>query len=89
MPVLANKRGLTPMHVGKLPEQLAVLVNTSARCEELAVQGSLEGDPRKIFHACLYDPLTSAMCSMQEIQDMVDKMFDAQRDWLPQFKCKT
>ena len=86
VPVLANKRGLTAMHVGALPDQLAVLVNTSARCEELAVQGSLEGDPQKIFHACLYDPLTSAVCSMQEIRDMVDKMFEAQKDWLPQFK---
>ena len=86
VPVLANKRGLTPMHVGKLPDQLAVLINTSARCEELAVQGSLEGDATKIFHACLYDPLTSAVCSMQEIKDMVGEMFAAQKDWLPQFK---
>ena len=86
VPVLANKRGLSPMHVGKLPEQLAVLINTNAYCEELAVQGSLEGDPRKIFHACLYDPLTAAVCSMQEIQEMVDKMFEAQKEWLPQFK---
>ena len=43
VPVLASKRGLNPMHVGKLPDQLAVLVNTSARCEELAVAGALEG----------------------------------------------
>ena len=86
VPVLANKRGLTPMHVGKLPDQLAVLVNTSARCEELAVQGSIEGDPQKIFHACLFDPLTSAVCSMQEIKDMVGKMFEAQKEWLPQFR---
>ena len=86
VPVFANKRGLSPIHVGNLPEQLAVLVNTNARCEELAVQGSLEGDPRKIFHACLYDPLTAAVCSMQEIQEMVNKMFEAQKDWLPQFK---
>ncbi|MCL2057883.1 MAG: alpha-galactosidase [Oscillospiraceae bacterium] len=86
VPVLANKRGLSPMHVGKLPQQLSTLIGTNANCEELAVQGSLEGDPRKIFHACLYDPLTAAICSMQEIQDMVTKMFEAQKDWLVQFK---
>ncbi|MFV0399022.1 MAG: alpha-galactosidase [Oscillospiraceae bacterium] len=86
VPVFANRAGFHPVHVGPMPEPLAVLVNTSARCEELAVEGSLEGDPRKIFHACLFDPLTSAVCSMQEIKDMVDKMFDSQREWLPQFK---
>jgi alpha-galactosidase len=86
VPVFANKAGLAPMHVGPLPAELAVLVNTSARCEELAVEGCLEGDPRKIFHACLYDPLTSAVCSMAEIQEMVTKLFEAEKQWLPQFK---
>src|SRR5690554_5771751 len=33
VPVLASKRGLSPMHVGPLPEHLAVMNNTSARCE--------------------------------------------------------
>jgi alpha-galactosidase len=86
VPVMANKRGFNPIHVGALPDQLAVLVNTSARCEELAVQGFLEEDPRKIFHACLYDPLTAAVCSMEEIQEMVNKMFKAEKKWMPQFK---
>jgi alpha-galactosidase len=85
VPVFADKAGFHPVHVGPLPSQLAVLINTSARCEELAVEGCLEGDPRKIFHACLYDPLTSAVCSMQEIKDMVNKMFKAEKEWLPQF----
>ncbi|MDR2536963.1 MAG: alpha-galactosidase [Treponema sp.] len=86
VPVFANKSGFAPIHVGPLPPELAVLVNTSARCEELAVEGCLEGDPRKIFHACLYNPLTSAVCSMAEIQEMVTKLFEAEKQWLPQFK---
>ena len=86
VPVLASPRGLDPMHVGALPEQLAILNNISARCEELTVQGSLEGDPRKIFHAILYDPLTSAVLSMEEIKKMVDQMFAQNKDYLPQFK---
>jgi alpha-galactosidase len=86
VPVLASKRGLDPLHVGPLPEQLAILNNTSARCEELAVAGAIEGDPRKIFHAVCYDPLTSAVLSLAEIQRMVTEMFEANREWLPQFK---
>ncbi len=86
VPVLAEKGGLSPIHVGPLPDHLAIINNTSARCEELAVQGAIEGDPRKIFHAILMDPLTSAVLSMQEIRDMTDRMFEKNRDFLPQFK---
>ena len=86
VPIIACREGLRPIHVGPLPPQLAVLVNTSAQIEELAVQGHLEGDKRKIFQAVLYDPLTAAVCSMQEIKDMVEEMFEKNRDYLPQFK---
>ncbi|NLV92768.1 MAG: alpha-galactosidase [Firmicutes bacterium] len=86
VPVLASKRGLDPIRVGPLPEHLAILNNVNAMCEELAVEGSLTGDKRKIFHAICMDPLTSAVLSLQEIQDMVDEMFEANREWLPQFK---
>ncbi|MFC5647942.1 alpha-galactosidase [Paenibacillus solisilvae] len=86
VPVLASSKGLSPIHVGKLPDHLAVLVNTSARCEELAVEGALTGDRRKIFHAVAFDPLTSAVLSLDEIKKMVDEMFEANRGWLPQFE---
>ncbi|QHW31407.1 alpha-galactosidase [Paenibacillus rhizovicinus] len=86
VPVLASRSGLSPIHVGKLPDHLAILVNTSARCEELAVEGALTGDKRKIFQAIAFDPLTSAVLSLQEIQEMVDELFEANRGWLPQFE---
>lgn len=86
VPVIASKRGLDPLHVGALPNHLAVLNNTSARCEELAVEGAITGDKRKIFHAICFDPLTSAVLSLEEIKTMVDEMFEANKAWLPQFK---
>jgi alpha-galactosidase len=86
VPVLASKGGLKSMHVGALPPQLAILNNINAQCEELAVEGMLEGDREKIFHACLYDPLTSALLSMAEIKEMVDKMFAAESVWLGAFQ---
>lgn len=82
VPVLASRNRLRPFHVGPLPEQLAVMINTSARCEELAVAGLREGDRRKVFHAILFDPLTSAVLGMQEIKDMVDEMFEANKEYL-------
>ena len=86
VPILASKKGLSALHVCPLPDHLAILNNTSSRCEELAVEGALEGDPRKVFHAVLFDPLTSSVLSMQETKNMVDEMFEKNKDWLPQFK---
>jgi alpha-galactosidase len=86
VPVLASRRGFDPIAVGPLPPQCAILNGINAQCEELAVQGAVEGDPRKVFHAVLFDPLTSAVLSLAETKQMVDEMFQANRDWLPQFK---
>jgi len=85
VPILASRRGFAPVHVGVLPPQLAVLNSVSAQCEELAVEGAIAGDPTMIFHAICYDPLTSSVLSLSEIQSMVNEMFDATKDWLPYF----
>lgn len=85
VPVTVNKEGFTVHPVGMIPEQLAVMTNTSARSEELAVKGCISGDKRAIFHAILFDPLTASVLSMDEIQSMVDEMFEANKQYLPQF----
>jgi len=86
VPVLASKRGLNAMQVGELPAQLAVLNNVSARCEELAVEGALKGDAKMVYHSIAFDPLTSAVLSLSEIRDMVNEMFQANKEYLPHFK---
>ena len=85
VPVLASAHGLEPIKTGKLPDQLAALIHTSAITEELAVAGSFEGDPRKIYQAITFDPLTSAVLGIQEIKEMTQKMFEQNKDYLPQF----
>jgi len=89
VPVMASRRGLSPLHVGALPDHLAIINNVSARIEELAVRASFEGDPRMVFHAICMDPLTSAVLSLAEIRAMTDEMFAANREWLPQFRHKS
>lgn len=86
VPVVASRDSLEAVAVGKLPEHLAVLVNTTARCEELAVQAALEGDARKVFWACAYDPLTSAVLTLDEIQEMVTEMLEINKEYLPWYK---
>ena len=85
VPVLASPRGLEPIAVGKLPAQCALLAGTSAQIEEMVVEASETGNKELVYQAICYDPLTSAVCSLREIRDMVDEMFEANKDWLPQF----
>lgn len=88
VPIFASKRGLDPIHVGALPPQLALLNNISARCEEMIVEACVTGNKDLVYQACYFDPLTSAVLSLAEIKTMVDEMFEANKDWLPQFKGK-
>jgi alpha-galactosidase len=52
----------------------------------MAVEATLTGDPRLVFQACAYDPLPAALLSLTEIKQMVNEMFQQNRDHLPQFK---
>jgi alpha-galactosidase len=86
VPVWASHKGLNPVYVGALPPQCAALTNLSSSIEEMAVDAALTGNPRKVFQAILYDPLTAAVLSMAEIKQMVNEMLEQNRPYLPQFK---
>jgi len=86
VPVLANRRGLNPMHVGALPPQLAIMNNLSIGIEEMTVEAAITGDPEMVFQAICYDPLTSAVCSLDEIRRMVKAMLRKNQAHLPQFE---
>jgi len=86
VPVFVDKDGLHPVHVGALPPQCAMLTNLSSQIEELAVDGAISGDPRKVYQAILNDPLTAAVLAPNEIRDMVNQMFAQNKDYLHQFK---
>lgn len=85
VPTVASKNGIQAIRVGKLPDQLATLIHTSARCEEMAVKGCISGDREMIYHAVLFDPLTTTKLDMAQTRAMVEEMFEVNKDLLPQF----
>ncbi len=85
VPVWASRHGLQPLRVGALPPQCAVLTNLSAQIEEMAVEAALTGNRRLVYQAIANDPLTAAVLSLREIQQMVDELFERNCDYLPQF----
>ena len=86
VPVVANRRGFNSIHVGALPPQCAALNNLSVAIEEMAVEAALTGDPRLVFQAIAYDPLTAAVLSLAEIKKMVAEMLRKNKAHLPRFK---
>jgi alpha-galactosidase len=86
VPVLVDRAGFHPMHVGALPPECALLTSLSSGIEELAIDGSLAGDPVAIYRAICHDPLTSAVLSLAEIRQMTNELFAQHKDYLPQFK---
>ena len=85
IPVWASQHGLQPLRVGALPPQCAVLTSLSSQIEEMAVEAALTGNRRLVYQAIANDPLTAAVLSLAEIQQMVDELFEHNRDYLPQF----
>ena len=86
VPVLADKRGFNPIHVGALPPQCAALNSLTVAIEEMAVEAALTGDPTLVYQAILYDPLTAAVLSLAEIKKMVREMLRRNKNYLPRFK---
>ena len=86
IPAMATKDGIVPQGVYTLPQHLSILVNNTAKIEELAVRAAIEGDPEKVFQAILFDPLTSSVCSMDEIYSMVKEMLAKNASYLGYFK---
>ncbi len=86
VPVLASRGKLSPIHVGALPPQCAILTDLSARTEMMAVDAHFSGDAKLVYQAICHDPLTATMLSLPEIKKMVKEMFRKFKSHLPQFK---
>jgi alpha-galactosidase len=86
VPCLVDGAGVHPCAVGNLPPQLAAINRTNVNVQELAFHAHVTGDRRYVYQAIQLDPLTSALLSLSQIRTMVDEMFAAESDRLPQFR---
>jgi alpha-galactosidase len=89
VPIYADKEGLHPFTVGRLPAHLAALNQSNTSVQGLAADAGILGDPELAFWAVAMDPLTSAVLTLKEARDMVREMFEAEAPWLPQFEGKS
>lgn len=86
VPCLVDNMGIHPCYVGALPPQCAALNANRIAGDGLAVKAALEGDRQAAFQAVALDPLTAAVCTLDQIRDMVNETLAASADYLPQFR---
>jgi alpha-galactosidase len=70
---------------GPLPEQLAALNRAHMAVHELVVEALLERSKQKARYALMLDPLTAAVCSLEEIDRLFEEMWTAERESLAPF----
>ena len=85
VPVFADDHGLHPQGGIELPTVCQALCISNVMVQKAAVEGQLLLDKEKIYHAVLLDPNTASVCSPKEVKNMVEDMFEAEKQWLPQF----
>lgn len=88
VPIVVENGELIPQMVGPLPDQLAALNMTNINMQILGTEAAVKGDPEMLFAAVAMDPLTQAVCSLEETRNMVCELFEAQKHLLPQFEGK-
>lgn len=79
---LVNAHAIAPLHVAKVPEMARGLMAAVKNYEQLAVEAAVEGDVRKATLALLAHPLVH---DYDIIKELLPKLLEANREYLPQF----
>lgn len=86
VPGYVDANGISIPKIGELPLGCAAVCSQSIWVQRLAVEAAVAGDVNLLRQAMMMDPLTGAVCSPDEIWQMVDEYLVVQAQWLPQYK---
>jgi len=82
---VVNRNGVRPTHYGSLPKACAALCSWNMRMFDLAAEACIQKSRRLAAQALMLDPLTAAVSCPADIRKMTDEMFEAEKDYLPDF----
>ncbi len=83
VPCLVDKQGIQPTRIGKLPPQLAALMQTNINVQALTVEAVVTGNREHIYHAAMLDPHTAAELDLDQIWALTDKLLEWHGDFIP------
>jgi alpha-galactosidase len=84
VPCLVDHNGVQPTPIGRIPPQLAALMQGSINVQSLTVEAILTGNREHVYHAAMFDPHTAAELDLDQIWRLVDDLMDAHGDYIPE-----
>ncbi len=84
-PGFVDRFGINMVEGIELPMAAAATCSVSVNVQRMSVQAAMTGDVDLLKQAVLHDPLVGAICTPEEVWQMVDEMLVAQAQWLPQY----
>ena len=85
VPIYVDYSGFHPQGGIQLPTVCQALCMSNIMVQKAAIEGLLNLDKELIYQAVLLDPNTASICSPKEVREMVDEMFDAEKQWISYF----
>ena len=86
VPCLVNRQGILPTYVGNLPEICAAMNRTNINVQLLTIEAAVTRRKEAVYQAAMLDPHTSSELSIDDIIAMCDELFEAHKDWMPEYK---
>ena len=85
VPCLVDGSGVTPCHVGNLPEQCAALNRACINVQLLTILAAKTRRKDYIYQAAMMDPHLQSELSIDDIVALCDAMIEAHAGWLPAY----
>jgi alpha-galactosidase len=85
VPCLVDNAGIQPTVVGRLPLQCAAMNMTNINVQLLTIEAAVTRKKEAVYQAAMLDPHTSSELSIDDIVAMCDDLFEAHKDWLPEY----
>lgn len=83
---MVDRNGINPTRYGALPPQMAHICGSNIAYFDLAAQACIGKSIEAAIYALLLDPLTSAVLTPSQIKQMTLEMFEAEREYLPEYR---
>ena len=84
-PGFVDRFGINMVEGITLPDACAATCMASVNVQRMGMKAAITGDVELLKQAVLHDPLVGAVCTPEEVWQMVDEMLVAQAQWLPQY----
>ena len=85
VPCYSDSEGIHPCYVGELPYALAALNLTNINMHIGMAKAAIEKKTQLIYEAVKMDPLTGGRLTLNQINDMVAELIEANKEYLADF----